>query len=142
MQDSYRSAGDRYSYSRKLSIAICLMFLPSFLLGLFSVVDFCSKNSLKILYCQPSLLLLPTFTCFTFSRISSGCCGRADNRVEFSKKMTGFNMVLTVIQTICYYFNPYYDYFYRKYAYSIPLLITGLVSTLMFLFYDKVVQEQ
>merc|ERR1719446_1891731 len=58
--------------SYELSIAICLMFYPSFLLGVFSVVDFCSKDSLKvkILYRQPSLLLLPTFTCFTFSRIS------------------------------------------------------------------------
>ena len=31
---------------------------------------------------------------------------------------------------------------YNRYAWTIPVLITGLVSTLMFLFYDKVVQEQ
>jgi len=140
----------------ELSIAICLMFYPSFLLGVFSVVDFCSKDSRKILYRQPSLLLLPTFTCFTFSRISSGCRGQADNRVTFSKKMTGVNMVLTVIQTICWelfyyhynYSNPYDEGKFnwtilmlitglRKFDWTILMLITGLVSTLMFLFYDK-----
>jgi len=113
------------------------MFLPSFLLGLFSVVDFCSKNSLKIIYRQPSLLLLPTFTCFTFSKVSSGCCGQADNSVMFSKKMTGINMVLTVIQTICWEIFFYHRYSNGKIVITIPLLVTGLVSTLMFLFYDK-----
>ena len=79
---------------------MCTAFLPQFLLALFSVVDFRSKNSLKILYRQPPLLLLPTFTCFTFIRVSSGCCGQADNRIRFSKKMTAVNMALTLAGTV------------------------------------------
>ena len=126
--------------SRDLSIAICLMFLPPFLLGLFSVVDFRSKNSLKILYRQPSLLLLPTFTCFTFIRVSSGCCGQADKRVMFSKKMTGVNMVLTLIPTISVSYILSTPLMYT-YVFG-SLLVVILVSTLMFLFYGKVVQKQ
>ena len=57
--------------TRNLLVTFSFTFLPQFLLAVFSVVNFRSGDSLRIFYRQPSLLLLPTFTCFTFSRISS-----------------------------------------------------------------------
>ena len=102
-------------------------------MAVFSVVDFRSWNSLKTFYRQPSLLLLPVFTCFTFSRISSGCCGQADNRVVFSKKMTAVNIALTLAGIVgwgLYYLEIFV-------VFSLFLLLPGLDFTLLFLLYDK-----
>ena len=43
-----------------LTITILLLFVPQFLLSLFSTLNFLNKSSLKILYRQPSLIILPT----------------------------------------------------------------------------------
>ena len=130
------------------------VFLPQFLLAVFSVLDFRSGNSLRILYRQPSLLLLPTFTCFTFSRVSSSYRGQADNRVVFSKRMTIANMVLTAAGTVaCVIYiqiidfsdhSDHIEFLYRMpYVFLIALIFAlilvcpGTIATLLFLFNDK-----
>ena len=149
-------------YTQNLLVTFCLAFFPQFLLAVFSVVDFRSANSLKIFYRQPSLLLLPTFTCFTFSRISSGCRGKANNKVKFSKIMTIMNMTVTALGTLVwpvYHFNQQHESHRNKYfflrlwgwllrrgyghayadTFGIPmiLLCLGLLATFLFLFNDK-----
>ena len=110
-------------------------------MAVFSVVDFSSCNSLKTLYRQPSLLLLPVFTCFTFSRISSGGCGQADNRVRFSKKMTAVNMALTLAGIISW--GIYVSFESKGLGAVVGTIffslyfLPGLVFTLLFLLYDK-----
>ena len=62
-----------------------LLFLPSLLLSIFSTLNFRDVSTLKILYRQPSLIILPTVTYFTFSRDTIGgfyCCND-NNRVRF-----------------------------------------------------------
>ena len=76
----------------KTFLLILLLFLPQLLLAIFSTLDLSSRNSLKILISHPSLILLPVFTFFTFSKIQ--CCG--DRRVKFSVRFTLINMAVTV----------------------------------------------
>ena len=64
--------------------------MPKLLLALVAVLDYSSRDSLKILFTQPALILLPVFTPFTFSRIS-----RADNRVKLSAPLTFINIGIT-----------------------------------------------
>ena len=72
------------------------VFLPQLLLSCSAVLNCSSKSSLKIIVSQPSLLLLPVFTNFTFSRLSCACFGRKlDNKVKFSTRLTLLNMGLT-----------------------------------------------
>ena len=81
-------------YNFHLALNILLSFLPQFLLALFSTLNFRDKSSLKILYRQPSLIILPTVTFFTFSKV--GLCNR-DSRVIFSKKFTWLNVAVSTI---------------------------------------------
>ena len=72
-----------------------LLFLPQLLLALVAVLDYSSRDSLKILFTQPALILLPVFTPFTFSRIS-----RADNRVKFSVSLTFINIGISFVDLV------------------------------------------
>ena len=76
---------------------ILLLFLPQLLLALTTTID---RTNVKILVQHPSLVLLPVFTFFTFSRKEISCCGRgqADSRIQFSRF---FSLVNIVITTIC-----------------------------------------
>ena len=75
-----------------------LLFLPPLLLSLISTLNFHNKSSLKILYRQPSLIILPTVTFFTFSRHNIGyCCCGENNQVSFSKKFTWLNITISTV---------------------------------------------
>ena len=79
-----------------LLVGAVLLFLPQLLLALVAVLDYSSRDSLKILFTQPALILLPVFTPFTFSRIS-----RADNRVKLSVPLTYINNGITFAGHAC-----------------------------------------
>ena len=77
----YYQAYDDVALALRLALTILLLFAPQFLLSLFSNLNFRDKSSLKILYRQPCLIILPTVTFFTFRKLSL-CNG--DSRVIFS----------------------------------------------------------
>ena len=80
----------------KLEEQIIMIFLPNLLLALMLILK-TKKSSLKMILSHPSLLLMPVFTLFTFSKINSGCGnGEKDERIAFSLKFTIINFFLSV----------------------------------------------
>ena len=123
------------------TITISLLILPPFLLSIFSTVNFHSISSLKILYRHPSLIILPTFTFFTFSKTSL-CNG--DSRVIFSRKFTWLNVAVSTLGLVVWrvwsYFK--YDKWYNvNVSYSLisilPLSVLSILLTALFLHTDK-----
>ena len=88
----------KYAF-QDLLVTGAFVFLPQFLLAVFSVVDFRSGNSLRILYRQPSLLLLPTFTCFTFSG-QQGHLQQEDDDSEYGGNCSGDSSFVIVLLRI------------------------------------------
>ena len=76
-----------------VSLVLTVLFLPSFLLSIISTLDLTNKKSLSILISHPYLVLLPTFTYFSFSKIQC----RGDRRIAFSPKMSLVNMLLNAV---------------------------------------------
>ena len=110
---------------------IVLLFLPSLLLALLATLDLRSWNSLKILLSHPSISLLPTFTFFTFSKISSG-----DRRVSFSYFYTWFNLAVSVALMVGYLGKTYQ----KTGELSISagcLMAAPIFFTSLFLYLDK-----
>ena len=68
-------------------------FLPSFLLAIISTLDLTNKKSLSILISHPYLVLLPTFTMFSYSKLK--ICG--DRRIALSPKLSIVNMLLNAV---------------------------------------------
>ena len=50
-----------------------------------------SKNSARTIIDQPTLILLPIFTFFTFSKMKVGCGGKKDVRLKLSKSFSLIN---------------------------------------------------
>ena len=130
---------ERISKVSKIEIAItfAILYLPQLFLAFSSTVDLTKKNSLKILISHPSLLLLPMFTFFTFSKLQ--CCG--DRRVKFSKRFTLINIAISVAGIItCLVWNS--DQLVAIKTFTITLVITsattilGILSTVIFLYLD------
>ena len=121
-----------------IAVAIPLLFLPQFLLSLFSTVDLFNKSSLKILYRQPSLIILPTVTFFSFSRLNIGC-GSKDSRVSFSKKFTYINIVLSIVGFgswfVWFHFNIDTGTFFL--IFTLPVLVFSILLSIFFLLLDK-----
>ena len=132
--------GPEYSFA--LPFAILILFLPQLLLSLFSTLDFQDKSSLKIFYRQPSLLILPIVTFFSFSRLNIGCCSE-NNKVTFSKKFNYINIVVTTVSYVnwgvWYYFtfNLYAFLIYFIIPYILPLHVLSILLTAFFLHTDK-----
>ena len=79
-------------------ITIILLFLPPLILSLITTIDW--KNR-RVLVQHPSLILLPVFTFFTFSKMRVSC-GRStvspkDSRIKFSYLYTWINMFTSSI---------------------------------------------
>ena len=128
------------------TLAVFGLFIPQTLLAIFSTIGW-SKASLKILLQHPSLILLPTFTFFTFAKIRT-CCGPQNLRIMFSKKFTCYNMVLSTIYMAVIFFlyiphimsSGYSDTNITAFAIGAPcgiIIIFGIVPTAIFLLYDK-----
>ena len=131
------------------TLAVFGLFIPQTLLAIFSTIGW-SKASLKILLHHPSLILLPTFTFFTFAKIRT-CCGPQNLRIMFSKKFTFYNMVIsTIYVAVMAYLSISYllSTGYNSTAFSgnvvhgliiimIIIIMIGVVPTTIFLLYDK-----
>merc|ERR1719282_1181991 len=78
------------------ALTIIILFLPNLLIAIFTTVG---RNNYRALIQHPSLLLLPTFTFFSYQMLKSGarCCGEADGKIMFSKKMSMCNMRVNVV---------------------------------------------
>ena len=70
-----------------------MTFLPSYLLAIISTLDLTNKKSLSILISHPSLVLLPTFTYFSYAKLQ--IC--EDRRITFSPKMSIVNIILNTV---------------------------------------------
>ena len=125
-----------------LAIEILMLFVPQFLLSLFSTLNFRDKSSLKILYRQPSLIILPTVTFFTFSRLNIGCCSD-DSRVSFSKSFTYINITVTSVGYVCMVVwwsgevGIDLDIKSGILQYTLPLFVMSILLTALFLHLDK-----
>ena len=139
------SLGSRSIFMQTL--AVFGLFIPQTLLAMFSTIGW-SKASLKILPQHPSLILLPTFTFFTFAKVQTGCGGPQDLRIRFSKKFTCYNMVLSTIYMAVIFFlyiphimsSGYSDTNITAGAIGAScgiIIIFGIVPTTIFLLYDK-----
>ena len=81
-------------------LGFSLLYLPQLLLALVTTLD-TKYTSLTILWNHPSLILLPLFTFFTFSKPHNFCRSDAsDNRVMFSVKYTKINMAVLMIKSL------------------------------------------
>ena len=75
-------------------ITIILLFLPPLILSIITTIGWRNR---RVLIQHPSLILLPVFTFFTFSKMKVSC-GRntltsQDHRIKFSYLYTWINMV-------------------------------------------------
>ena len=55
------------------------------------------KNSARTIIDQPSLILLPIFTFFTFSKMNVGCGGKKDVRLKLSKSFSLINFAISTL---------------------------------------------
>lgn len=113
-------------------LAATLIFIPSFLLAIISTLDLFNKKSLSILISHPYLVLLPTFTYFSFSKLQTG-----DRRISISPVLTLMNILLIngVVEHGIFFlaihlsgesFNLHYWSFFTLYLVSIALTLLFL----------------
>ena len=127
------------------TVAGLALFLPQTVLALCTTIG-CGKSSVKMLIRHPSLILLPTFTFFTFAKISP-VSGERDVRVRFSRGATWCNLLLSCLymglMTCCQVALPQP----RGAALELAVLyivtpigclfVASVVPTTIFLLYDK-----
>merc|ERR1719510_1524350 len=129
----------RGNISLALTVTILFSFLPPILLSLFSTLNFFNKSSLKILYRHPSLIILPTVTFFTFSRLNIGCCSE-NNKISLSKKFTYINIAVStlsyVVWGVWHFSTDLVDHFI---VVGVPLIlhVLSILLTALFLHLDK-----
>ena len=126
---------------------ILLMCLPQLVLALATTID---RKNVKILVQHPSLVLLPVFSFFTFSKkkVNLCCKGPQDSRVHFSYFYTLINIIVTSIcyglDVFLYLFNYYGSFGYGFKVNFIVISATifglGILFTLLFLYIEKVPQ--
>ena len=87
-------SGDLTKVTTGLSISIIFALKLSY--SLFCTIGR-SKNSVKTIIDQPTLILLPIFTFFTFSKMSVGCGGKKDLRLKLSKCFTLLNFLISTL---------------------------------------------
>ena len=149
---SYFAYKDEENYSdlwaREVVVSVAAvvgLYVPNLILALWSSVG-ATKSSLKILIQDPSILLLPTFTFFTFAKINT-FHGDKDVRVKFSSLYTVINMAWSFVyglalmialwETGCkevYFFGEGVNTF----SVWTPIFVSGMASTIIFLIYDSI----
>ena len=119
------------------AIAVSTIFLPGFLVGLFSCWH---CGILKTFLAHPSVLLLPVFTNFTFVSNSKVCCGgrggmKEESYLVFSPKSTAINVGVSLAGTLIYMAPLARSRsFVVVLVALLPLSILGIIFTLMFTF--------
>ena len=122
-------------------IIILLLFLPSLIIAMITTVG----TNFRINVQHPALVLLPTFTFFSYMK--GGCCGgEPDHKIMFSRKMTMFNMM---INGLCFgaFFGLVQMWPFEKESYrfgltiyllfSLPLFIPAIILSIVFLYMKK-----
>ena len=80
------------------TITFLLLTLPNLLTAIFTIMD--RSNLRKVLTQHPHLLLLPTYTFYSFEKLQPNCgCADCDHKIRFSKRMSIMNII---IQSICF----------------------------------------
>ena len=128
-------------------LGFSLLYLPQLLLALVTTLD-TKYTSLTILWNHPSLILLPLFTFFTFSKPHNFCrSDPSDNRVMFSVKYTKINLAISVVCYVLFcsllsftiltesdFFQDYYVPFVFA---SCNLLVVSMILTMTFIYFDQ-----
>ena len=125
------------------AVALCFgLFIPQLVLAIWSSVG-TKKSSLKMIIQHPSIILLPTYTFYTFSKINT-INGDRDVRVKLSPIYTWINMFLS------FGYGLILNYFYYEFTFTLEwsihfpweigsiLAVCGIISTAIFLYYDSV----
>ena len=129
------------------AVAACFgLFIPQLLLALWSTVGL-KKSSLKIITQDPSIILLPAFTFFTFAKMNT-LRGVRDVRVKFSPLYTMINIILSTVYGLTIKAvltkkgmnksNFFFGLAYDSFIVCAPLFSFGIVSTAIFIYYDLV----
>ena len=128
----------------EVAVALCLgLFLPQLLLALWSSFG-ATKASLKTIIQHPSIIIVPMFTFFTFSKMNT-FCGDRDVRIKFSPLYTWINMILSSVYgglVITVLSGPEYKQVYIAPEHHhpaklwTPFFVSGIVCTAIFLYYD------
>ena len=115
-----------------LPITIVLLFLPQAVLAIFSSLNLRSKSSLEIITRHPSILLLPVFTFFTFSKLNVSCSG-PESRIRFSKKFSWINIGVSAVGYVaCLVLLHWWLIIYTG-----PPILLSLILTVLFLHLDR-----
>ena len=116
------------------AVALCFgLFIPQLILAIWSSVG-AKKSSLKMIIQHPSIILLPIYTFYTFSKINT-INGDRDVRVKLSPLYTSINMFLSFgygFMTIYFYFG--FGFMLAKSIFA----VFAIISTAIFLYYDSV----
>ena len=123
------------------TISFLLLTLPNLLTAIFTTIG--RNNWRKVLTQHPHLLLLPTYTFFSFEKLQPGCgCANLDHRIRFSKRMSIINII---IQSICFgvlfglaqtwQFDA--DLTVSLLVVLLPLFILAIILSMIFLFMEK-----
>ena len=125
-----------------------ILYLPQLLLALMTTLDM-KFSSLSILRSHPSLIMLPVFTFFTFSKPHNFCRRNLeDSRVMFSLKYTKINIAISIGCYIlfCYVmrftlltesevFRNYYSLFFWS---NFLLFVLTLILAISFMYFDYI----
>ena len=123
-----------------------ILTLPNLLTAMFTTMG--RNNWRKLLTHHPYLLLLPTYTFFTFEKLQTSCgCAEPDHKIRFSKRMTVFNII---INSVCFgvlfvlvHFWQFENTSNRRaltaqlLLFLLPLFIPAILFSMMFLFMEK-----
>ena len=121
-----------------------MTFLPSFLLAIISTLDLTNKKSLSILISHPYIVLLPTFTMYSFSKVQApkvclppiGC---GDRRIALSPELSLLNIVINVALSGFVTIFPTIKYGFESFLLQpLVFLLPGLLFTLLFLHLEKI----
>ena len=125
-----------------------ILYLPQLLLALMTTLN-TKSTSLSILRNHPSLIMLPVFTFFTFSKPHNFCRSNPDDsRVMFSLKYTKINIAISIACYIlfCYVmrftlltksdiFQDYYSLFFWS---NFLLFVLTLILAIGFIYFDYI----
>ena len=129
---------------------VLILYVPQLILALVVVIDVRSGASWRTLMEQPSLILMPVFTHFTFARINLGGCqnDETDNRIMISKFFTIINIVLSIISHVFVFTAAHFLLDSEDWGWhltgeeasilsqllaSVPLIVSGIIFTMIFL---------
>ena len=117
-----------------VQLLCCGLFIPLPLFAIWSSIG-AKKSSLKVIFQHPSIILLPIFTYFTFSKMNTSCWGKRDVRLIFSPLHTWLNIIISSGCIYCFFLAG--DIGPWNFGIDFVLLnIPAVVPTVIFLHYD------